>query len=263
MGKFSRFVSLARQAKQMLDGDGDRSPSRPTSRPNGFGTPGPAARHPRHSSQGSSDASAAVARYAYLLRTAPPEQLERLHREAFERLTPAQREELRVALSQGGPAHGGAHSASAGDLAVAATRVEASRPGALQRILGRASRDSSGSAPGGNGASRNGLGRKAALGGAGLAAGGLLAAVAGGAVVSTVGTALLEQAGRLGVDFSALAEGLDPAAFGLDSLGEIGLGDIGLGDLGLENLGGLGDVAQGVLNLGEGDLGTLGDLFGR
>ena len=36
----------------------------------------------------------AIARYDYLVRTAEPDQLESVHREAFERLTPAQREQL-------------------------------------------------------------------------------------------------------------------------------------------------------------------------
>ena len=40
----------------------------------------------------------AVARYRYLLRTAPPESLEQVHAEAFERLTPEQRQSVRLTL---------------------------------------------------------------------------------------------------------------------------------------------------------------------
>ena len=50
-----------------------------------------------------SDEERAVARYRYLLRTAPPEQLEALHAEAFATLTPEQRQQLLRELSTASP----------------------------------------------------------------------------------------------------------------------------------------------------------------
>ena len=40
------------------------------------------------------DDDQAIARYRYLVRTAPPEAIEQAHAEAFARLTPAQRQRL-------------------------------------------------------------------------------------------------------------------------------------------------------------------------
>jgi hypothetical protein len=46
----------------------------------------------------------AIERYRYLLRTAPPEAIEQVHREAFEQLTPEQRQQVFRELSEGAPA---------------------------------------------------------------------------------------------------------------------------------------------------------------
>ena len=54
-----------------------------------------------------SDEERAVARYRYLLRTAPPEQLEALHAEAFAKLTPDQRQQLLRELATASPGGGG------------------------------------------------------------------------------------------------------------------------------------------------------------
>ncbi len=84
-----------------------------------------------------SDDELAVERYRYLLRTAPPDTIERAHAEAFSRLTPKQREILFDRLT--------AHAATSTErpvdaqpatLAQAATRAELQQPGALQRTLG-------------------------------------------------------------------------------------------------------------------------------
>ncbi|MDF2665987.1 MAG: cation transport ATPase, partial [Microbacterium sp.] len=56
------------------------------------------------------------------------------------------------------------------------------------------------------------VGRGGLIGAGVVGAGGLLAAVAGGAVLSAVAAPLLEQAGQMGVDFAWLAEGVDPTA---------------------------------------------------
>ncbi len=49
------------------------------------------------------DDERAVARYRYLLRTAPPEQLEAMHAEAFAALTPEQRQQLLRELATASP----------------------------------------------------------------------------------------------------------------------------------------------------------------
>jgi hypothetical protein len=80
--------------------------------------------------------AAAVERYRYLLRTAPPDDLEQAHAEAFERLTPEQRaivrQDLRAALLPSeAPRSDDAH-----DLARVATRAEMRVPGTLERAFG-------------------------------------------------------------------------------------------------------------------------------
>ena len=190
---------------------------------------------------------AAISRYDYLLKTAQPEQLEQVHRDAFARLTPAQRDEVNTQLRAELPAGEYPASTSPDDLARSATRGEAHNPGFLRKLFAK---------PSGRGAAGAGMG---AVAGVGLgAAGGLLAAVAGGAVLSGVAAPLLEQAAGLGVDFETVAGGLAG----------------GLGDLtgGLEGItGGAGEYATG---LGEqlSELGSnfeipglsgLGNLFGR
>ena len=45
----------------------------------------------------------AIQRYEYLLRTAPPEQIEKAHEQAFAQLTPAQRQQVLNKLAQAAP----------------------------------------------------------------------------------------------------------------------------------------------------------------
>lgn len=82
----------------------------------------------------------ALARYRYLLRTAPPEALEQAHAEAFAKLTPAQRAQVLRELSQDlPPAERGAAASNDPDprtLARMATRAELRRPGTLERSFG-------------------------------------------------------------------------------------------------------------------------------
>src|SRR5688572_10367146 len=78
----------------------------------------------------------AVERYRYLLRTAPPDQLEQAHLEAFERLTPEQRAMVRADLAAAAPADAPA-SDEPRDLARAATRAEVREPGTLERTWQR------------------------------------------------------------------------------------------------------------------------------
>lgn len=192
---------------------------------------------------------AAIARYDYLMNTADPQRIEQIHRDAFARLTPQQRtlveERMRAELAPGERPH----SSSPDDLARAAGRAEALRPGRMRGLLSRVR--------------RSGTGGAAVL--AGGAAVGILGAVAGGAVLSTVAAPLLEQAAGLGVDFSALAEGVDLEALasGVDVEAFTGGAEELMGSAG-EAVSGLGETATGW---GErlGDLGIpgLGDIFGR
>lgn len=183
---------------------------------------------------------AAIARYDYLLQTADPQRVEQIHREAFARLSPEQRALVEARMRQELAPGERPRSSSADDLARAAGRAEAMNPGRMRGLLSRV--------------------RGAGIGGAAVAAGGaavgLLGVVAGGAVVSTVAGPLLEQAANIGVDFGALAEGVD-----IESLAG-GAGEL-LGAAG-ETVSGVGEAASGW---GEqlGDLGLpgIGDIFGR
>ena len=82
----------------------------------------------------------ALARYRYLLRTAPPEALEQAHAEAFAQLTPAQRAQALRELSRALPmADGSVAAATDPDpraLARMATRAELRQPGTLERSFG-------------------------------------------------------------------------------------------------------------------------------
>ena len=79
----------------------------------------------------------AIERYRYLLQTAPPEDIERAHEEAFGRLTPEQRAMVLRELSEKVPASelGGDDPRS---LARAATRAEMREPGTMERTFGGA-----------------------------------------------------------------------------------------------------------------------------
>src|SRR5207244_2419553 len=82
----------------------------------------------------------AIARYRYLLKTAPPETIEQAHAEAFAALTPEQRRKLLQRLSEEMSETERAAVAAAGDspgsLARAATRAEIRQPGAIERAFG-------------------------------------------------------------------------------------------------------------------------------
>ncbi|WP_029266639.1 MULTISPECIES: hypothetical protein [unclassified Microbacterium] len=196
---------------------------------------------------------AAIARYDYLLQTADPQRVEQIHREAFARLTPDQRAQVEARMRQELEPGERPRSSSADDLARAAGRAEAMKPGRMRGLLSRA----------------RGAGIGGAAGGAAVAAGGaavgLLGVVAGGAVLSTVAGPLLEQAANIGVDFGAMAEGIDieslAAGIDVESLTG-GAGEL-LGSAG-ETVSGLGDAASGWgEQLGNLGIPGIGDIFGR
>ncbi len=134
-----------------------------------FRNPGP--------SQDDADAQA-IARYRYLLRTAPPEAIEQAHAEAFEQLTPEQRRRLLEELAADMPDAERNAAWRAGDqpgaLARAATRAELREPGAMERAWSRMS-----------GAPASGMG----MGLGSMFAGSFLAGMAG----SVLGTLMAQQ----------------------------------------------------------------------
>ena len=82
----------------------------------------------------------AIARYRYMLRTAPPEAIEAAHAEAFAALTPEQRrqvlEQLKVEMPDAERTAATRGGDSPGALAQLATRAEIRQPGAMERIFG-------------------------------------------------------------------------------------------------------------------------------
>ncbi|CAQ00480.1 cation-transporting ATPase [Clavibacter sepedonicus] len=274
-GSGTDWRGLVRTAAGHLGGD-DTSRAQPTASPHRAAT---ADARPRTSEAD----RVALGKYDYLLRTADPDQLEQVHRDAFARLTPEQRDLVQARLTEELPAHERPRSGGTDDLARAATRGETAHPGLMQRVFGGGAAGGADSRPGAGprGGSRMGAFAGGAAAGAGVAAlGGLAIAVAGGAAVSSVAGPLLSGALADGVDFAGLAEG-----FGLEGLtGLTGLTDgidgvsegvsgltegvDGLAQGGAEHLTGIGDgiggLGDSVGGLAEGfRIPGLDDLFGR
>ncbi len=118
------------------------------------------------------DDEQAIERYRYMLRTAPPDQVEQAHAEAFAELTPEQRRQVLADLSAEVPEGERATSDDPRSLARMATRAEMRQPGTMERTLGR----------GGGG-----------IGMGGLIAGGLLASVAGAFVGTAIADAMFDS----------------------------------------------------------------------
>jgi hypothetical protein len=135
--------------------------------------------HEQRAPVGTSADDQAIARYRYLLRTAPPEAVEQAHTEAFAQLTPEQRAEVLRQLSAELPASeraGAPQHADPQALARMATRAELRQPGFLERVFGARGFGPGGLAPGGVG-----------LGG--MMAGTLLSSIAG----TFIGSAIAHQ----------------------------------------------------------------------
>lgn len=190
----------------------------------------------------------ALARYRYMLQTAPPETLEQAHEEAFAKLTPEQR---RMALQQLAEATPESERAALSDdprsLARAATRAEMRQPGTMERTMGGA---------GGGGMGGMGMG--------GLMAGSILTSIAGGFIGSAIAhsffsnpavaqdyaqtdaaqetgdTAIADESDMGGDPYGDPADSGDPygdpadagSDFGGDTGGDFGGGDFGGGDFG-------------------------------
>ena len=175
----------------------------------------------------------AIDRYRYLLRTAPPDQVEQAHAEAFARLTPEQRRQVLTELGEQVPAS---------DVARMATRAEMRQPGTLERTFA------------GRGQGAPGFGA--------MVGSSLLGTIAGVVIGSAVANALFgpafadptqpvaedaaaEQGGAEdpgaaeGGDGGAVeAAGEDPSGGGYDGGGDFGGGDFGGG---FDDFGGFGE----------------------
>lgn len=117
----------------------------------------------------------ALARYRYMLQSAPPETLEQAHEEAFAKLSPEQRRQALQQLAQVTPeAERAALSDDPRSLGRAATRAEMRRPGTMERTFG--GQQQQGGMMGG------GMG----MGMGGMMMGGLLTGLAGGFIGSTI-----------------------------------------------------------------------------
>jgi hypothetical protein len=96
----------------------------------------------------------AIARYRYMLKTAPPETIEQAHAEAFARLTPEQQRMVLQRMAASIPASDRASLEQIGPnpqaLARMATRAEIRQPGAMERMFGQAGGSGFGSMLGGS-----------------------------------------------------------------------------------------------------------------
>jgi len=169
----------------------------------------------------------ALERYRYLVRTAPPEAIERAHEEAFAALTPEQRRMALRDLSAIVPEHERAGDEDPRSLARLATRAELNRPGAVERAFGA------------GGGMLGGMG--------GTLLGSFAAAFAGSLVAQSL---FSELGGDEGAEGDGGAEGDAGDAGGDTGGGDAGGGGLG-GDIGGGDLGG-GDIAGG--DIGGGDI---------
>ncbi|MBS1178473.1 MAG: hypothetical protein H6R06_2885 [Proteobacteria bacterium] len=125
----------------------------------------------------------AIARYRYMLQTAPPQTLEQAHAEAFAKLTPEQRTLLLQQLAAEMPeaersATAGTLKADPQSLARLATRAEVRQPGTLERSF---------NGMGGRGGGMGGMG--------GMMAGSFLASMAGVVVGSAIAQSFFADSG--------------------------------------------------------------------
>jgi len=170
-----------------------------------FGSSEPEQQRPVRA-QSRSDDELAVERYRYLLRTAPPETVEKVHAEAFSKLTPAQRDLLFEELTRNAAEGDAPTSKEPAALAVSATRSELRNPGTMERSLA------------GQG-----------MGFGGMVASSLLGTVAGYVIGSAiVGAFLPDQTVDAAADDSADGGG-DPGA---DAAGDVSADGGGFGDFG-------------------------------
>ena len=183
----------------------------------------------------------AIARYRYLLRTAPPEQIEQAHTEAFAQLTVDQRQQVLAQLAAAVPAGERPRTDDPETLARVATRAEMRQPGTLERALGGYGPGQGGGGYGGGRYGGGGYGGGYGGPGMGSMIGGSLLGTIGGLVIGTaVADALFDSGigdGGLfgGGDEEAYAQGFEDGA---GDHGDYGGGDYGGGDFGGGDFGG-------------------------
>jgi hypothetical protein len=177
----------------------------------------------------------ALERYRYLLRTAPPDQIEQAHAEAFAQLTPEQRRQVLEQLSAAGERPRGD---DARTLARAATRAELRRPGILERAFG------GGYGPGYGPGYGGGYGGGYGYGGPsfGSMVGGSMLGTIGGLVIGTaVADALFDTGPGDGGLFGGGDEEAYREGFADGERYDDGYGDDGSGDGGGYEAGGVDD----------------------
>ena len=180
----------------------------------------------------SSEDERAIARYRYLLRTAPPEDIEKVHAEAFAQLSPEQRQMVLQRLTEDLPESERPRTDQPADLARSATRAELRQPGYLQGAFG---------------------GGRGGMGMGGMFAGSMLGTIAGFVVGSAIADSMLG-----GYESSPEATDAGDAGDAGGDAGSDGGGDAG-GDLGGADAGGgFGDFGGG--DFGGGDFGGFGDF---
>ena len=268
MGLLDRLFGRRRPSSPYPDQYGDpRYGEQPYERPYGappYGAQQPYGGQPAPTAPRSADEQA-IERYRYLLRTAPPDQVEAAHAEAFGKLTPEQRRQVLEQLAAV-PGAERPRGDDAQSLARAATRAEIRRPGTLERAFGGGGggHGPGGYGPGGYGPGGYGGGPgygggygRGGMGGMGMGSmigGSLLGTVAGVVVGSAVADALFDTGlgdGGLfgGGDEEAYADGWSDgqqadAAGGdqfADGGGDYAGGDFGGGDFGGGDFGGGGE----------------------
>src|SRR5262245_34897580 len=140
------------------------------------------------------DDERAIARYRYMLKTAPPEVIEQAHAEAFAQLTPEQRRLVLQKIAEGMPASEralvGQGDANPQGLARMATRAEIRQPGAMERTFG---------------AGGVGLG--------GLIAGSLLGSIAGTVIGSMIAREFFADHGQAAAGLDSVPEPSQQASF--------------------------------------------------
>ena len=217
----------------------------------------------REASAARSQDEIAVERYRYLLRTAPPETIEKVHQEAFSNLTVEQRKMLFAQLSADAPRGEAPQGDDAHSLAVSATRSEMRQPGTMEKSLANVNAaNGQAGAPAGGSAGSPAVG--AAPGFGSMFGSSLLGSIAGYVIASTMMSAFLPgpMVGDTGATDSggATTDGGDPAGdpgadAGADSSGEFASADGGFDGGGLDSAGfdggGFGDA-------GFGDFGDFG-----
>jgi hypothetical protein len=195
----------------------------------------------------------AIARYRYLLKTAPPDQIEAAHAEAFAQLTPDQRQQVLTQLAAAVPSSERPRSDDPQTLARVATRAELRQPGTLERAFGGYGEGRGYGRGGYGGGPGGGYGYGYGAPGFGSMVGGSLLGTIGGMVI---GTAVADALFDTGLGDGGLFGGGDEEAYAQgyeDGAGADG-GDYGDGD------GDGGDYADGGGDFGGGDFG--GDFGG-